>query len=967
MALRTLDHVSSQKTELSASVCIVGAGFAGLIAATRLARDKKLRIVVVESGLKTLDPSVSILNEVDNAGDNYDGALLGRSRGLGGTSLLWSGRLLPLSSHDTLPRPYLGLEGWPFDSAELDQYRQEIEALMGVDGEPYDGDIAAEQLDPQSLLPRNDIDFCLRWPKRPSSKNHNVAYVLRKEIERLDNLEIWLGATASQFDFDPDCRKITALTCINLAGKTLRVMANEFLIAAGTLETTRLLLLADRQSNGSISRDCDALGRYFHDHLGWNAATIRPRDNTLTNRMLNDRIWLKSQRHLHFELRPEAQQKHGIGSAYFEIGSGLPDSSALTKTKQVMQQLKRGQMAVNYQDIRAILQDSPSLFWAAQWRLMRKQYYWPANANLHIFIRIEQLPHWHNRIALSDQKDALHLPKLKLEWKKTDADEKVFRVTIETIDRYWKTNLANVCDLEWKPEALNSEVGMVNLTMDLAHPAGSTRMGTNPLDSVVDVNLRVHRIENLSIASASVFPSSGSANPTLTIMHLAMRAADGVARRISDISGTGDYIAMTLKGSGNVASTGSGTIPIAQPWDEAAPDLRPDPDVTLPRLERGSTVLVTGATGFIGGRLVEQLIQQGDVQVRCIVRDVSRTDRLGRLPVELLQMDLRNRDEMVRAVNGVDYVFHCAYDWRSRRQNIDGLRNIIEACASHSVKRLVHVSTFSVYEPLPDGPLTEEFPDGDRASEYVDTKLDLEEIIFAAVRNRQVSAAIVQPTIVYGPYCVPWTISPAESLMFGDVILQDGDEGICSAVYIDDLVDGLILAAVSPAAVGERFLMSGPMPVTWATFFTEMARVLGTKPPQFWSSERIQKQKEQVTSAQKSSKDLIKTIVSPKRLLKAIAGWKPARKVLAAGYDVVPAPLKKMMARHLGSSGNRARGGIFLPQPIYSSKATVGSEKAQSKLGYKPRVDFQRGMELTGRYLKWAYPNVSQSAENPPS
>jgi GMC oxidoreductase len=292
-----------------------------------------------------------------------------------------------------------------------------------------------------------------------------------------------------------------------------------------------LLLLADRQSNGSISRDCDALGRYFNDHLGVNAAIIRPRDNTLTNRILNDRIRLNSQRHPHFELRPEVQRKCGIGSAYFELGSDLPASSALTKAKQVVQRLKRGQLAVGYQDVRAILQDSPSLFRAAQWRWMRKHYYWPSNATVYIVIRIEQLPQWHNRISLSDQKDALQLPKLKLEWTKTDADENLFRVMIEKIDRYWKAHLSDVCDLEWKPEVLNSEVRVVNLAMDLAHPAGSTRMGTTASDSVVDPHLRVHRIENLSVASASVFPSSGSANPTLTVMQLAMRAADAIARQ----------------------------------------------------------------------------------------------------------------------------------------------------------------------------------------------------------------------------------------------------------------------------------------------------------------------------------------------------------------------------------------------------------------------------------------------------
>jgi len=420
---------------------------------------------------------------------------------------------------------------------------------------------------------------------------------------------------------------------------------------------------------------------------------------------------------------------------------------------------------------------------------------------------------------------------------------------------------------------------------------------------------------------------------------------------------------MTLKRSANIASFAAGSVPLAQPWDEAVHDPRPAPDATLSSLQRGSKVLVTGATGFIGGRLVEQLLQQCDVQVRCIVRNFRRTARLGRLPVELLHMDLRNADEMNRAVKGVDYVFHCAYDWQSRRQNIDGLRNIVEACASHSVKRLVHVSTFSIYEPFRDGPLTEKSPDGDRANVYVDTKLDLEEIIFAAVRNRLVAATIVQPTIVYGPYCIPWTIIPAESLIFGDVVLPESEEGVCNAVYIDDLVDGLILAAVSPTSVGERFIMSGPKPVTWATFFTEIARVLGTKPPQLWPSERIQKQKEQVEkSAQKASKDRLRIIVNPRRLLKVIAGWKPARKVLEASCDALPAQLQRVIASHFGSRRNRPDGEIFLPQSIHSSKATVGSEKAQLELGYRPRFDFQRGMELTGRYLKWAYADVIRSA-----
>jgi choline dehydrogenase-like flavoprotein len=528
MALRILNESSSPTTDLSASVCIVGAGIAGLIAATRLAQDKKRRVIVVESGLRKPEPSLSVLNEIDNPSDNYRGAMTARSRGLGGTSLLWGGKLLPLSRHDTLPRPYLDLDGWPFDIAELEAYRQEIEALMGVDAEPYDGSIA-EQLDPQGYLPRNDIDFCLRWPKRPSNKNHDLAYVLRKHIEELDNLEIWLGATVSRFHFDLTCGRIKALTAIACTGKTLQVMATEYLIAAGTLESTRLLLLADRQSNDSISSVCNALGRYFNEHLGLHVAALRPRNRTLTNLILSDRSTLNSSRHLHFELRPEVQEINGIASGYFDISAELPDSSALTKAQGVVQGLRYGKPLISCRDMSAIIKDSPSLFWTAQWKSVRKQKYWPSNANLTIEIRVEQLPQWQNRISLSDQTDALGVPKLQLNWEKTAAEERLFRTMAVKIDQYWKEHLAVFCELEWKPEVLNPEFRMVDSATDLAHPAGSTRMGTNPLDSVVDPRLRVHRIPNLSVASASIFPSSGSANPTLTIMLLAIRAAETLA------------------------------------------------------------------------------------------------------------------------------------------------------------------------------------------------------------------------------------------------------------------------------------------------------------------------------------------------------------------------------------------------------------------------------------------------------
>jgi nucleoside-diphosphate-sugar epimerase len=181
------------------------------------------------------------------------------------------------------------------------------------------------------------------------------------------------------------------------------------------------------------------------------------------------------------------------------------------------------------------------------------------------------------------------------------------------------------------------------------------------------------------------------------------------------------------------------------------------------------------------------------------------------------------------------------------------------------------VSTFAVYAPFPDGRLTEETRDGNRSAVYVNTKLDLEKCVFEMARDRGVSATIVQPTIVYGPFCKPWTNSPAEMLIFGEVILPDRGQGLCNAVYIDDLTAGLVLAAVSPEASGERFIISGPQPVTWASFFTEFARALGTNPPTYRSREEISKATRGIVRTVRL------TVSDPRRLIKTIVSWNPAR------------------------------------------------------------------------------------------
>ncbi|MEM9356997.1 MAG: NAD-dependent epimerase/dehydratase family protein [Pseudomonadota bacterium] len=394
------------------------------------------------------------------------------------------------------------------------------------------------------------------------------------------------------------------------------------------------------------------------------------------------------------------------------------------------------------------------------------------------------------------------------------------------------------------------------------------------------------------------------------------------------------------------------------PWANLVPSPAEAVSNPIESIPAGSTVLVTGATGFIGGRLTERLLEQG-VKVRCTVRNFGHATRIARLGPEMVGVELTDTDKMDEVIKGVDYVIHCAYDMRSQPDNVKALQNIIDSSKKHGVRGLVYVSTFSVYDPFPDGLLTEETRDGDISWIYVRGKLELEKMIFDAVRDEGLPASIVQPTIVYGPYSKPWTDGPAENLIYGTVVLPDRGEGLCNAVYVDDLVDGLVLAATHPQAKGHRFIMSGPEPVTWKTFFDSFSNALGTAKPEYWPAEKISKANSGLM------RDLKLIAKNPKMIIQIIVRWYPARQALQAGLDAMPEPLKGFVMKHYFGSGGRKPGEIILPDPqllgLYSTKAYCDNEKAKSLLGYNPQFDFETGMKPTSRYLEWAFSDLKRT------
>jgi nucleoside-diphosphate-sugar epimerase len=248
----------------------------------------------------------------------------------------------------------------------------------------------------------------------------------------------------------------------------------------------------------------------------------------------------------------------------------------------------------------------------------------------------------------------------------------------------------------------------------------------------------------------------------------------------------------------------------------------------------GQQVLVTGATGFIGGHLSPRLVSE-NVKVRALARDPARAGALAQSGVEVVRGDLRDPASLAAAVRDCRCIFHLAGivddfvpDADYRAVNVEGTRALAEAALAAGVQRFVYVSTIGVYGLRPERDADERAPDVPSNDAYSDTKLEAEQIVRRFVAERGLPAAIAQLGVAYGPRDDAWTLAPLKRIRSGGMLLPGGGAALLQPIYIDDVIEG-ILAVARKGAVGERYILRGPETVTLKQYFGELARIAGKR------------------------------------------------------------------------------------------------------------------------------------------
>jgi nucleoside-diphosphate-sugar epimerase len=415
---------------------------------------------------------------------------------------------------------------------------------------------------------------------------------------------------------------------------------------------------------------------------------------------------------------------------------------------------------------------------------------------------------------------------------------------------------------------------------------------------------------------------------------------------------------------------------------------------------KNSTVLITGGTGFVGGRLVEKLVLEGQAsggspKIRVLIRNFGTASRLARFPIEMIGGDIQDEEAVQQAVQGCDVVFHCAHDSRlskgpQKQMASQGTHNVCQAILRENASRqassgqgmpvrMVHVSTFSVYGPTKDGDLTESTPWQTSNHPYVLAKRDAERLVLDQYKQNGLPVVVLQPTIIYGPFSKPWTIGPVQALKTGRVPLVDGGTGTCNAVYIDDVIDAMILAATQPDVTGEVFLISGAETISWKEFYSAFETVLGVHATVEVSSDKLASMhRAQIRSQSLTTR--VKDVLWNRQTIGQILRVPVVHGSLMLAKRAVPESRRhSLKAKFLGArtaqgssqpmrgNGQTAPGGQTLPTSsgpihvpdetllaLFKPQTRVRIDKARELLGYEPAIDFEHGMDLTAQFIHWA-------------
>jgi len=508
----------------TADVCVVGSGPVGLAVARRLA-ERGVRVALLERGGRAPvsedgDPGVAF-----DAGP-YGGAGVGRAFGLGGTSALWGGQLLPQRASEFeggfgAQRPH-----WLVDHHELEPHYRTLDRWLGVAEGPFE--LAAHPAHPLAAL--NWDGWSPRLSKWLPFRRRNIAAAWSGALARAGHVEAWLNARVTDFELDPAGRRVVAAIA-QAGGAQLRVAARRTVLAAGTIESTSLLLALFARP-ALAGRASPTLGHYLQDHLSMRVAQLEVRDPAAFRQLFEPRFVRGTLRTVRLEPAPQFLRAAGLPPSYAHLVAEVGEGSGFGVLRDLLRASQRRDASGVWSALRRVPRTAPGLARLALTRLVRNRLAYPAGAGFWLHVDFEQPVDASRRIYRGPAAGAAGSTVLRVDWR-PDADAVAVAVAEgyrRHLGEFWARNgLDRLARLDFGRGRATGDCSIRNI-YDIYHPAGTTRIGDDAGSGCVDRHLAVHSLHDLYVVGASVFPALGAANPTYTAMALGLRLADHLGR-----------------------------------------------------------------------------------------------------------------------------------------------------------------------------------------------------------------------------------------------------------------------------------------------------------------------------------------------------------------------------------------------------------------------------------------------------
>lgn len=509
-----LAESASGRTSERCDICIVGAGAAGIYLAVELA-SRSLDVVLLEAGdLTSVDASTLFGADPIFDAEHYPGATVGRYFGIGGTTSRWGGLLIPHTQHDL--NPINGdIDPWTDIVKVVKKKSAVVLKKLGWEYGDDFSDFARQKLNWSSKTIAStglEVSSSLFLPFRKK----NFSHLLKRKLGRGCRLRVFYNAVVNKFLANHENSNIRfhRAKAISRNGNPLIISASRYIIAAGAIESARILLELDQSSIRPMIRAGSVPGRFLADHLSLAIADV---DKDSIQETINkfapcfNNGWMRSFRFSEM-YRPDHAPR---AFAHFMFDNQNPGFALAKEFLGALQGRRLPSITASdvFSGIGGIVQ-------LGYCRYARSVLYVPPGSNIHLQLDVEQTPVKENGITLGNHLDRYGRHIARIYWSVNTRDIDNIRETADRLLKKWSIKTSFLPKL--RPLDLSSSADKPH---DAYHPAGTCRLGRDD-EAVVDENLKVWGLNNMWVVSTGVLPSAGTANPTFTMLCLADELID---------------------------------------------------------------------------------------------------------------------------------------------------------------------------------------------------------------------------------------------------------------------------------------------------------------------------------------------------------------------------------------------------------------------------------------------------------